>query len=302
VTLHSAVDLDSIWRRIDSTPPSGQAASYIDALSRVDPDKFGIAMRYPEGQIVGSGDWQETFSIQSISKLFALALAMEISEEESWGKFGFEPSLHRFNTTIELETQNGQPRNPFVNSGALVVADHLLSHFKDPKSRVLEMIRTFSENQTIRSNETVAKSEAATAHRNMAIAHLLKDFGTIRNDVDHVLDLYFFCCAIEASCLDLAKAVSFLAPDHAGRSATRAQRILRIMQLGGLYGESGTFACRVGVPAKSGVGGGIVAILSGGSSAAVWSPRINDAGNSIRGMQALAYLEAEGSPALGGHS
>ena len=275
----------------------GKVADYIPELAKVDPDKFGICLNTIDGDVYAVGDSAERFSIQSISKVFALAMALSVKGETLWSRVGKEPSGTAFNSLVQLEVEHGIPRNPFINAGAMVVADILLTSFDNPADKYLEFLRSLSGSKDGCYNEQVALSERETAYLNAAIANMLKYHRNIECDVEEVLRLYFLTCSVEMNCRELAKAFLALA-DHAepfryaGIELTRSQikRLNAIMQTCGFYDEAGEFSYLVGLPGKSGVGGGIAAICPMRYSVAVWSPRLNCKGNSVMGMKALELL------------
>ena len=218
----------------------------------------------------------------------------KIEEENLWTRVGVEPSGTPFNSLIQLETDKGIPRNPLINAGAIVICDILISHLSNPKKDFLDFVREISGVDTIAYNETVAKSEKETGFRNNAMVNYIKSFGNIENDIEEVMDFYFYQCSIEMSCKELSKAFLFLAndginPHNQNRIITlsKSKRINAIMQLCGFYDEAGEFTFKVGLPGKSGVGGGIVAIHPHKYCIAVWSPRLNLKGNSFKGMKFL---------------
>lgn len=275
----------------------GKVATYIPALAAVSPDKFGFSLHTVTGDHFEAGDSRDSFSIQSISKVFSLSLAMGYCRDELWARVGREPSGNRFNSLVQLEYEKGIPRNPFINAGALVVCDVLVSHLENPKQALLDYVRVLSGSYAINFDTEVAKSEAETGYINRALANFLKGHGNLENDVDEVLDLYFHQCAIAMSCNELAAATLHLA--NRGSSQTMAESILTpaqvkrinsLMLTCGLYDAVGEFAFRVGLPAKSGVGGGIICVLPGEYAAAVWSPGLDPWGNSLAGGAALEYL------------
>lgn len=249
-----------------------------------------------DGRNFSVGDSEERFSSQSISKVFGLALALTRAPQEVWKRIGVEPSGNPFNSLVQLEYESGIPRNPFINAGSIVIADILLSMFDDPKEELLAMVRTLAGEKSIESNERVAASEIACGFRNESLANLMKSFGNIRWNVHEVLDMYVFMCAIEMNCRELSRAFLCLADDQvftrAGYavSPTDVRRINALMLTCGFYDESGEFAYGVGLPGKSGVGGGIVAVHPREYSTAVWSPRLNHKGNSYLGTFALQRL------------
>lgn len=277
----------------------GAVADYIPALARVPIDRFGIAIATVDGAMHLSGDAEEAFSIQSISKVFTLTLALNKVGDALWKRVGREPSGSAFNSIVQLEHEAGIPRNPFINAGAIVVSDVLL----DPMSRaqaiarIEKFARTLACSQAVEIDDEVALSEARSGFRNVSLANFMKGYGNIANAVADTLDVYFHQCAVAMSCRQLARAGLYLA--SGGRdpvsgdpvvSAERARRINALMLSCGHYDASGDFAFRVGLPGKSGVGGGILAIAPGKASIAVWSPGLNNNGNSLVGSLALERL------------
>ncbi len=289
--------LEEIAEEVCGMEDPGAVASYIPELAGVDPDRFGMFLTGIDGAGFGTGDCGERFSIQSVAKVLSLALAFELEEERLWDRVGVEPSGTAFNSLVQLETENGIPRNPFINAGALVVCDVLASRLEDPRAEILAFVRKLSGRADVGFSAQVAASEKRTGFRNRAHINLMKAYGNIVNDTEQVLELYFDLCSIEMSCTELARTFLFLAaqgedPLTGERilSVSRAKRINAIMLLCGFYDEAGEFAFRVGLPGKSGVGGGIVAVHPGQYSIAVWSPRLNARGNSAKGMKALELL------------
>ncbi len=276
----------------------GKVADYIPALAQVPNGKLGIAVSYNDGETITAGDADELFSIQSMSKVLSLTLAMTIYEpEEIWSRVGKEPSGHAFNSMIQLEMENGIPRNPFINAGALVVCDLLASRLSAPRHRMLELVRELSGDHKIVYDKVVAASEMQHSDRNAAIAYLMRSFGNFENEVMPVLMNYFHYCALKMSCRDLAKTFSYLAnqglPLGAEKSIisqTQTKQLNALLATCGLYDGAGEFAYRVGMPGKSGVGGGIVAIVPGEMTIAVWSPELDKSGNSLAGTRVLELL------------
>jgi len=288
---------NDIFLELQPTEKKGKVASYIPALSNVDPEKLGIHLTNTNDEHYFQGDSDERFSIQSISKVFSLTLAIRLIGKNLWARVGVEPSGTAFNSLVQLELENGIPRNPFINAGAIVVCDVLMTHLTNPKEELIAFIRNLSDNQELQYNQKVAESEKHKGDRNKALIYLMRDFGNIHNDVDEVLDLYFYLCSIEMSCRELARSFMFLVTngmDHSSGemivSPSKAKRINTVMQLCGFYDEAGEFSFRVGLPGKSGVGGGIVALHPGKYAVAVWSPRLNHKGNSYMGMKVLELL------------
>lgn len=272
----------------------GEVASYIPALARVPADKFGIAVQTVDGNSFRAGDAEEPFSIQSISKVFSLMLAMRIVTDRLWDRVGREPSGNAFNSLVQLEFENGVPRNPFINAGAIVVIDALISVLSEAKICFLEYARGLSGNARIDFNEEVARSESETGHINYALANFLKAHDNIDNDLDVVLDAYFHHCSLDMSCVDLARAFlplanNGLSPELGDAVLTQLQsrQVNSLMLTCGLYDAVGRFAYRVGLPAKSGVGGGIIAIVPNEMTIAVWGPELDETGNSVMGTRAL---------------
>lgn len=285
--------LDSIAAEARPLAAAGKLADYIPALADVDPHRFGLALVTTEGEAIGSGDWREPFSVQSLVKLFVLALVLAEDDETIWNKVGREPSGNPFNSLVQLEVEQGIPRNPFINAGALVLVDRLMEIRGDAVAAVLAFLRTEGGNPGIRVDEQVARSEAAHGHRNAALAHFIASYGNIRNSVDEVLEQYFRLCSVAMSCEDLARAGCFLARHGLRADGTRmlsrsqAKRINAVLLTCGTYDAAGDFAYRVGLPAKSGVGGGILGILPERGCICVWSPPLDAKGNSLAGVEAL---------------
>lgn len=286
--------LSKICEEIRPMLNHGRVASYIPALARVSPGKFGMAVCTVRGEMFTCGDAHELFSTQSISKVFTLAMVMDSMGDALWDRVGREASGNPFNSLVQLEYEHGIPRNPFVNAGALVVTDGMMLHNEHPLDDLLNFVRKCAANPSLDYDPEVAASEKATGHRNAALAWFLKSYGNLVNDVDKVLDVYFHQCSLAMSCTDLARAFLFLA--HGGTDPLngevicgprQAKRINALMQTCGLYDEGGEFTYRVGLPGKSGVGGGIVAVMPGELAIAVWSPGLNSAGNSLAGSKAL---------------
>lgn len=283
---------------VDVAPVLGRdpVPSYIPAIADVDPRAFGIAVATVDGQVFGAGDWTSPFSVQSISKVFTLALVLGQDGDRVWERVHREPSGTPFNSSVQLEIEAGRPRNPFINAGALVVTDRLLTVSEDARALMLARLRTESDNPAIDADPLVASSEADHGHRNASLAHLLASYGNLTNPVSEVLDLYFWQCAIGMSCRDLALAATFLATGGRGvggrrlLSPAQTKRINAVMLTCGLYDAAGEFAFRVGLPAKSGVGGGILAVVPGRCTICVWSPGLGPSGNSSAGVAALDLL------------
>lgn len=275
----------------------GKVADYIPALAAVDPQQFGIAIFSNSGDIFEIGDARTPFSIQSISKAFNLCLLLSHVGDEIWTRVGQEPSGQSFNSLVQLEYENGVPRNPFINAGALVISDLTHSRFASPHIALREFMKHRSGNMDIVMDKVVSDSEYMHRHRNAAAAYLMKSFGNFENEVEEVLHSYFANCALSLSCVDLAKAANFLAnrgvcqvSSERVLSETQTSQVNALLATSGLYDEAGSFAFQVGLPGKSGVGGGIIAIVPGHFSICVWSPALNEFGNSLLGMAALATM------------
>ena len=275
----------------------GRVADYIPALRRVDPARFGLALATVDGGLVEAGDSREPFSIQSISKVFSLVLALRTAGDVLWDRVGRRPSSNAFNSLIELELEGGRPRNPFINPGALAVADLLASRYTQMERALVTLLRALSGDPAIDYDLGVAASEFACAHRNKAAAHLMKSFGQFRNPVDAVVQAYCAQCAIACSCASLARAALFLA--NGGSSPItgerviperQAQQVCALMMSSGTYEASGETAFSIGLPIKSGVGGGVLAVIPRFGVACAWSPPLDDAGTSVAGLKAVELL------------
>ncbi len=298
------IDFDAVLGEIGDAVAKdfgkGKVASYIPALKRVSPKKLGIAVSTVDGKEYRYGDAREPFSIQSISKVLTLIVALHHEGEGLWKRVGREPSGNPYNSLVQLERENGIPRNPFINAGALVVTDSLLTHDKDAKENFLNLARTLSGNKKVKFDREVARSERDHGHRNAAIAHFLKSHGNLNCDVEEVLDLYFHQCALAMSCLDLSRAFLPLANQgndmHAGGNLIdkrRVKRVNAVMLTCGVYDGVGNFAYRVGIPCKSGVGGGIVGVIPRALSICVWSPELDAIGNSYVGTRVLELFTSK---------
>lgn len=289
--------LQEIHKEIQPYATVGKPASYIPELLKVNPDRYGICLHTLGGKQYAMGDCDERFAIQSISKVFALAMGFSRLGDNLWKRIGVEPSGNAFNSIFQLEMEKGIPRNPLINAGALVMSDILLSSLEYPEQEYLAFARRLCGNDTIQYNESMAASERDHGYLNAAIVNMLKYHGNIENDVERVLRFYFRQCSLGMSCRELAQAFLPFA-NHTqpfsfeGTVLTTSQvkRINAIMQTCGFYDEAGEFSYLVGLPGKSGVGGGIAAICPRKYAVAVWSPRLNAKGNSVMGMKALELL------------
>ncbi|MEM7505318.1 MAG: glutaminase A [Pseudomonadota bacterium] len=286
--------LDRIATTARPHAAQGKVASYIPALAEADPDAFALALVTADGEEFSTGQAAQPFSIQSISKLFALALGMEWLGEDLWERVGREPSGMRFNSLIQLETERGRPRNPFINAGAIVTTDALLHARSDYAEALLAELRLLSGNPDIQRDADVHRSEIETGDLNRAMAYVLKAHGNLRCDPMAATEAYFGACAIAMSALDLARAAMFLVTPQTGDAAchagNNAQRLRAIMRTCGLYDQSGEFAFSVGLPGKSGVGGGVLVVQPNSFAACAWSPPLDRFGNSVAGQVALEEL------------
>ena len=294
-----AAIIEEIRSELEPRRGEGRPADYIPQRARADPRRFGIAVAELDGTTHVAGDADEAFSIQSISKVFLLTLALGKHGESLWTRVGREPSGDPFNSIVQLEHEQGLPRNPFINAGAIVVTDLVLAGHtpREAIGEILRFLRSLADDETIGIDPGVARSEQATGARNFALAQFMRSYDRLVHPVDKVLGVYFHHCAVAMSCRQLARAGLFLAAGGrdpiAGGSVVRparARRINALMMTCGLYDASGDFAYRVGLPAKSGVGGGILAVAPGHASICVWSPGLDAAGNSLLGVVALERL------------
>jgi glutaminase len=286
--------LEDILAEVRQEPNAGKVATYIPELAAVNPDQLGISLVTTDNRHCGAGDWEACFSIQSIVKVLSLSIAFRKLGKKIWKRVGVEPAGTPFNSLVQLEYEEGIPRNPFINSGALVICDILMSQMQDPKAAFLQIVRELSGNARLDYHLPTVVSEKSEGYRNFALINLIRSFGNIHNDVEEVLDFYFHLCSIRMNCLELSRTFLFLTNE--GRdtisgnrilSKSEAKRINSIMMTCGFYDEAGEFAYEVGLPGKSGVGGGIVAVHPNQYVLTVWSPRLNPRGNSYRGMKVL---------------
>ncbi len=289
--------LNEIFKEVGQSNCRGKQADYIPELAKVPPDKFAIYLTTLDGKSCGVGDLNDKLSLQSIAKVFGFTLAYKLKGNAVFQHVGVEPSGDPFNSLIQLEQEHGMPRNPLINAGAIAICDILIDKLSNPEQDLLDFIRKIAHNDTITYNPKVYQSEKATGHRNRALIHLMKSFGRINNDTETVLDLYFKLCSVEMTAPELSK--TFLVYANHGKipetqeqilTSSQTKRLNAIMQTCGFYDEAGEFTFRVGLPGKSGVGGGIAAIHPGKYAVAVWSPLLNSKGNSVKGMKALELL------------
>lgn len=289
--------LEEIQKEITPLLREGKVADYIPALAEVDKKQFAMTLTLFDGTQYSVGESKKLFSIQSISKVFSFTMALKIYSKELYKRIGREPSGNPFNSLVQLEYENGIPRNPFINAGAIAITDTLISHFKNEDvayEKVLEFIQAISSDESVKSNEIVSISEMENGYRNLALANLMKSFNNLKNEADGVVQTYFKHCAVEMNTQMLSRAMLYLA--NQGKDPltdvkyilpSQAKRINAVMLTCGHYDASGDFAYRVGLPAKSGVGGGIVAVVPNTMGICVWSPGLNEQGNSLVGTKAL---------------
>ena len=301
--MERVIDLDDIVGQVRQDMEThlgrGRVADYIPALARVDPRRFAISVVTCDGQTASAGDAHIPFSIQSISKVFTLTMALNKLGVDLWKRVGKEPSGSPFNSIVQLEQERGVPRNPLINAGAIAVTDALLAggDVAETIASITAFMRRLADDPTVLVDPEVAESEARTGFRNASLGNFLRAFGNMESPVHEALEVYFNQCALRMTCRQLARAGLYLA--HAGTdpltedrvtSPFRTRRINALMMTCGHYDASGDFACRVGLPGKSGVGGGILAIAPRRASIAVWSPGLNAWGNSLVGVLALQRL------------
>ena len=286
--------IEEVYLKVKKLDDKGQLATYIPELAKVDSENFGVYISTVDGLSFGIGNCYEKFSIQSIAKVLSLSLGYRLIGEKIWERLGVEPSGTAFNSLVQLETDNGIPRNPFINAGAMVVCDLLLSNLENPKEDFLAFVRSTAGNPELHYSKKIAASESAVGFRNVALCNFIKSFGNIRNKPWEVLDFYFDLCSLEMNCRELSEVFLFLANNGRNTSnntqiltKSQSKRVNAIMLTCGFYDQSGDFAFRVGLPGKSGVGGGIVAVHPNAYSIAVWSPKLNEKGNSYKGMKFL---------------
>lgn len=294
--------LNDISEFISAQEERGTVADYIPELAKQDSQKFGMAIATIDGQVFATGAAIDVFSIQSVSKVFTLTMALGKVGDGLWKRVGREPSGTAFNSIVQLEHEKGVPRNPFINAGAIVVTDILLGGYKPKETigEIVRFVRSLADDDTLRIDENVAHSEVRTGFRNFALANYMRSFGNLDHPAEETLGVYFHQCALAMNCVQLARSGLFLANDGinpvTGRRVVtdrRVRRINAIMMTCGHYDGSGEFAYSVGLPGKSGVGGGILAIAPGKAAVAVWSPGLDSNGNSKLGKQALEMLVAK---------
>ena len=286
--------IQEVYRKINHIDNKGEIATYIPELINVDPNKFGVHISTINQMNFGIGNYNDKFSIQSIAKVLSLSLAYRILGDKLWERVGVEPSGTAFNSLVQLEADKGIPRNPFLNAGAIVISDILLTNLENPKNDFLDFVQSLSNNKGIKYSNRIAQSEKKVGYRNVALCNFIKSFDRIENEPADVLDFYYDLCSLEMNCKELSELFLFLTNNgneiHSNRSIlseSQSKRINALMQTCGFYDESGEFAFKVGLPGKSGVSGGIIAIHPDKYAIAVWSPKLNKKGNSYRGMKFL---------------
>ena len=290
---------EDIARDLMNTEEWGKPSSLSPKMQDIDTHQFGMAIHTAEGETVVAGKADETFTIQSISKVFSLTLALEIFSDKVWDRVGKEPSGDPYNSIVDLERHEGIPRNPLINPGALVINDilHKVSRDDGGHTNVRDLLNSLLDGEEVGIDDEVAGSERGSSFSNRAMANLSKHYDNFENDVEPVLKEYVDQCAITMSCRQLARAGRYLMVERADpddeealHRARRVRRVNALMLTCGQYDGSGEFAYRVGLPAKSGVGGGILAVVPNTASISVWAPGLDDYGNSLLGTEALARL------------
>jgi len=289
--------LDDIYLEIQPELMGGKVANYIPALADVQKGQFSMTITLEDGSLFSVGQSDQKFSIQSISKVFTFTMALAVYGEKLYNRVGVEPSGNAFNSLVQLEYEAGIPRNPFINAGAIAITDALFAHYNHASKTIdaiMKFIRETSDNENIFYDMHVARSEMEHGDRNLALARLMRSFGNFETEVQDAVMTYCKHCAITMNTEELSRAMLFLAfggtDPVTGKKivdASRAKRINAVMLTCGHYDASGEFAFNVGLPGKSGVGGGIVATIPGEMSIAVWSPGLNTYGNSHAGTLAL---------------
>ncbi|MEK3734910.1 MULTISPECIES: glutaminase A [Paenibacillus] len=305
-----AVDMETIRKQLPvwvevSRPHAahGKVASYIPELSKAPADALGVTILTKDGESASAGDCGMRFTLQSISKVFTLILAlMDHGEDEVFSKVGMEPTGDNFNSMLKLElVRPGIPFNPLINAGAITVSSFIRG--RDPKEkseRILQFFKDLTGNPGLDYDLQVYRSESETGNLNRSIAYFLKENGVLNGDVEEVLDVYFRHCAILADCSDLARMGLVLA--HNGVDPMTGQTLIprRYVQIAktfmttcGMYNASGEFAIQVGLPAKSGVSGGILSLVPGYCGIGVVGPALNDKGNSQAGVHLMEHMSRE---------
>lgn len=295
--------LESIIENNKKYTQRGKVASYIPELSKADKNALGICVTKLDGEEYLAGDFETKFTIQSISKVITLILAiLDNGKENVFRKVGMEPTADAFNSIVNLEVKNPQkPLNPMINSGAIATVSLICGDTSEETfSRILKLARKISGNDELNINQTIYESEKRTGHRNRALAYFMKSTGVIENDVEEVLDVYFKQCSIEVTCRDIARIGAVLAND--GILPWTGERVIpryvtrivkTIMVTCGMYDASGDAAVSIGIPLKSGVGGGIMGAVPGKMGIGVIGPSLDAKGNSIAGIKVMEQLSGE---------
>ncbi|THE12796.1 glutaminase A [Bacillus timonensis] len=296
----SSDELKELVKEARPIAKQGRVADYIPALGKANPNDLSIAINYPDGRCFSAGDIERKISLQSISKVITLALVlMDRSKEYVFARVGMEPTGDPFNSIAKLETMApSKPLNPMINAGALAVTNMIKGDSVEERfQRLLAFIRNLSGNDTIEYNEEIARSEFETAHLNRALCYFLKQHHIIEGDVEQLIDLYTKQCAIEMNCLDLSRIGLVFALDGVDPQLGKQimpMNIARIcktfMVTCGMYNASGEFAIKIGIPAKSGVSGGIMGAVPGKFGIGIFGPALDDKGNSIAGIRLLELL------------
>lgn len=279
--------------------PEGEVAQYIPELGKADPNQLGICLYTLTGEKICLGDWDKRFTIQSITKVIIYIIARQILGSDKINEIvGAEPSGEAFNSLIELDQKDAKPYNPLINSGALAICGRLMKEisFHD----YLRFARKICNDEDIVLNEEVYDSEMKTCSRNRAIAYLLQSKGIITSDVDDTLKFYTKCCSLDVTAASLAYLGCILANDGVSPftenrfMSSRIAREAKILMLTcGMYDSSGTFAISVGIPSKSGVGGGLLSVSDKRAGIGVFSPALDSKGNSIAGMELLKGISSK---------
>ena len=290
--------LETAMPKLSHLSSKGATASYIPALQTANPNDFGACILSLDGQKAKSGDYAKKFTIQSISKVLTLMCCLiDSPRQRVFERISVEPSPSSFNAIAELETHaTRRPLNPMINAGAIVATEFVAGDCADEKfNRIRDMARLLSGNAEIDYSKTVYESERETGDRNRSLAYYMKSTGVIHSDVDNLLSVYFRACALEMTCEDLAKIALVLARDglsEAGKPLIPkdiVQTARTVMAMCGLYNESGRYAVDVGIPSKSGVGGGILAVVPNKIGIGLYSPSVNENGT---GLCAGALMKA----------
>jgi len=276
----------------------GEVADYIPGLKSANKENFGVCIIDSENKVSHAGDFEKNFTIQSISKPLVLMLAiLDNGEDYVFSKIGMEPTGDAFNSIKKLETCVCKPFNPMINAGAIAVSGMIKGDTPEERfERILNFIRKISENPSLEYDEDIYIGEKTTGNRNRAMAYFMKNGGIIEGNVEEALDIYFKQCSINVTALDLAKIGLFLANDGVLSTGERiisvhiAKLVKSLMVTCGMYDGSGEFAVRVGIPAKSGVGGGILSLVPGKMGIGVYGPALDPKGNSIGGYALLEEI------------